>query len=109
MYRTHDIRMNRIAGCGPGYAKIRNLNLALGRNHNILRLDIPIDNIIVMYEMVTGRVPFDGDTTVAISIQHLQAENLLPPRRRHLPHMLLPAACACLAPASAPACLDSFG
>ena len=29
---------------------------------------------IVMYEMVTGRVPFDGDTTVAIAIQHLQAE-----------------------------------
>ncbi len=29
---------------------------------------------IVMYEMVTGRVPFDGDTTVAIAIQHLQEE-----------------------------------
>ena len=24
---------------------------------------------IVMYEMVTGRVPFDGDTTVAVAIQ----------------------------------------
>ncbi len=29
---------------------------------------------IVMYEMVTGRVPFDGDTTVAVAIQHLQEE-----------------------------------
>lgn len=27
---------------------------------------------IVMFEMVTGRVPFDGDTTVAVAIQHLQ-------------------------------------
>lgn len=33
---------------------------------------------IVMYEMVTGRVPFDGDTTVAIAIQHLQ-EEMTPP------------------------------
>lgn len=29
---------------------------------------------ITMYEMVTGRVPFDGDTTVAIAIKHLQEE-----------------------------------
>ncbi len=29
---------------------------------------------IVMYEMVTGRVPFDGETTVAVAIQHLQEE-----------------------------------
>lgn len=29
---------------------------------------------IVMYEMVTGRVPFDGDTTVSVAIQHLQEE-----------------------------------
>lgn len=29
---------------------------------------------IVMYEMVTGHVPFDGDTTVAIAIRHLQEE-----------------------------------
>ena len=33
---------------------------------------------IVIYEMCTGRVPFDGDTTVAIAIQHLQAE-MTPP------------------------------
>ncbi len=29
---------------------------------------------ITMYEMVTGKVPFDGDTTVAIAIKHLQEE-----------------------------------
>ncbi len=33
---------------------------------------------IVMYEMVTGRVPFDGDTTVAVAIQHLQEEMVSP-------------------------------
>ena len=33
---------------------------------------------ITMYEMVTGRVPFDGDTTVAIAIKHLQ-EEIIPP------------------------------
>lgn len=33
---------------------------------------------IVMYEMCTGRVPYDGDTTVAIAIQHLQSE-MTPP------------------------------
>ena len=29
---------------------------------------------IVMFEMVTGRVPFDGETTVAVALQHLQEE-----------------------------------
>lgn len=33
---------------------------------------------IVMYEMVTGRVPYDGDTTVSIAIQHLQEEMTAP-------------------------------
>ena len=33
---------------------------------------------IVMYEMITGRVPFDGDTTVAVAIQHLQEEIVKP-------------------------------
>ncbi len=33
---------------------------------------------IVMYEMVTGRVPFDGESTVAIAIQHLQEEMIVP-------------------------------
>lgn len=33
---------------------------------------------IVMFEMITGRVPFDGDTTVAVAIQHLQEEMAMP-------------------------------
>ncbi|MCD7922950.1 MAG: Stk1 family PASTA domain-containing Ser/Thr kinase [Clostridiales bacterium] len=33
---------------------------------------------IVMYEMVTGRVPFDGDSTVAVAIKHLQDEMVSP-------------------------------
>ena len=35
---------------------------------------------ITLYEMVTGRVPFDGETTVAIAIKHLQDE-LEPPTK----------------------------
>lgn len=33
---------------------------------------------IVMYEMVTGKVPFDGDTPVAVAIQHIQSQ-MTPP------------------------------
>ncbi len=33
---------------------------------------------IVMYEMVTGRVPFDGESAVAVAIQHLQEEMVVP-------------------------------
>lgn len=33
---------------------------------------------ITMYEMVTGRVPFDGESTVTIAIKHLQ-EEITPP------------------------------
>lgn len=33
---------------------------------------------ITMYEMITGRLPFDGDTTVAIALKHLQ-EEITPP------------------------------
>lgn len=33
---------------------------------------------VVMYEMVTGRVPFDGETTVAVALQHLQEEMVAP-------------------------------
>ena len=35
---------------------------------------------ITMYEMVTSRVPYDGDTTVAVAIKHLQ-EEMVPPSR----------------------------
>lgn len=34
---------------------------------------------ITMYEMLTGRVPFDGDSTVEVALKHLQ-EELISPR-----------------------------
>lgn len=33
---------------------------------------------ITMYEMITGELPFDGDSTVSIALKHLQ-EDILPP------------------------------
>lgn len=33
---------------------------------------------ITMYEMVTGHVPFDGDSTVSVAIKHLQEEIVSP-------------------------------
>lgn len=33
---------------------------------------------IVLYEMATGRVPFDAETTVSVAIKHLQ-EDMIPP------------------------------
>lgn len=35
---------------------------------------------ITMYEMLTGRVPFNGDSTVAVALKHLQ-EEMVPPSR----------------------------
>ena len=40
---------------------------------------------IVMYEMVTGRVPFDGDSTVTVAIQHLQDE--MDPPSKYAPNL----------------------
>ena len=34
---------------------------------------------ITMYEMLTGKVPFDGDSTVEVALKHLQ-EEIVPPR-----------------------------
>ncbi len=33
---------------------------------------------ISMYEMITGKLPFDGDSTVSIALKHLQEDILLP-------------------------------
>lgn len=33
---------------------------------------------VVMYEMLTGRPPFDGDTPVSVAIQHINAKAALP-------------------------------
>ncbi|NLY09909.1 MAG: Stk1 family PASTA domain-containing Ser/Thr kinase [Tissierellia bacterium] len=35
---------------------------------------------IVLYEMVTGQLPFDGDTPVAVGVKHIQGE-FLPPSK----------------------------
>ncbi|MCI7813459.1 MAG: Stk1 family PASTA domain-containing Ser/Thr kinase [Robinsoniella sp.] len=40
---------------------------------------------ITMYEMLTGHVPFDGDTTVSIAIKHLQEEMRSP--REYVPDL----------------------
>lgn len=40
---------------------------------------------ISMYEMLAGTVPFDGDSTVAIAIKHLQEE--LPSPRKYVPDL----------------------
>ena len=40
---------------------------------------------ITLFEMVTGRVPFDGETTVAIAIKHIQEE--MPTPRIYVPEI----------------------
>jgi len=40
---------------------------------------------ITLYEMLTGRVPFEGDTTVAIALQHIQDEIFSP--RQYVPEI----------------------
>lgn len=35
---------------------------------------------VTMYEMVTGRVPFEGETNVAVALMHIQSE-ITPPRQ----------------------------
>lgn len=34
---------------------------------------------IVMYEMITGRVPFEGDSPISVALKHIQ-EEIVPPR-----------------------------
>lgn len=40
---------------------------------------------ITLYEMLTGRVPFEGDTTVVIALQHIQDEIVSP--RQYVPEI----------------------
>jgi len=37
---------------------------------------------IVLYEMLTGKVPFDGDTAVAVAVKHMN-EPMIPPSRHN--------------------------
>ena len=34
---------------------------------------------VVLYEMLTGRLPFDGDSPVSVAIQHINAKPIAPP------------------------------
>lgn len=44
---------------------------------------------VVLYEMVTGRVPFDGETAVAVAVKHLQEKMVAPSRYcEELPYSL---------------------
>lgn len=40
---------------------------------------------VTMYEMLTGRVPFDGDSTVEVALKHLQEEIISP--REYIPDL----------------------
>ncbi len=33
---------------------------------------------VVLYEMVTGKLPFDGDTAIAVAMQHIEKEPVMP-------------------------------
>lgn len=40
---------------------------------------------IMLFEMLTGRVPFEGDTTVAVALQHIQDDMVSP--RKYVPEI----------------------
>lgn len=95
-----DIKPQNILISTEGKAKVTDFGIARAVSNNTISADVMgsvhyaspeqvrngfVDNKsdiyslgIVMYEMVTGRVPFDGETTVAIAIQHLQEEMTAP-------------------------------
>src|SRR5690606_12381591 len=44
---------------------------------------------VVLYEMLTGRLPFTGDTPISVALKHIQEPPVPPSRwRRHLPPRL---------------------
>ncbi len=44
----------------------------------MIREVISIQLVLLLFEMVTGQVPFDGETTVEVAMKHLQQE-ITPP------------------------------
>lgn len=95
-----DIKPQNIIISTEGKVKVTDFGIARAANNNTIHSDVMgsvhyaspeqarngyVSNKsdiyslgIVMYEMVTGRVPFDGDSTVAVAIQHLQDEMVAP-------------------------------
>lgn len=95
-----DIKPQNILISTEGKAKVTDFGIARAVSNNTISADVMgsvhyaspeqarngfVDNRsdiyslgIVMYEMVTGRVPFDGETTVAVALGHLQEEMVAP-------------------------------
>ena len=48
--------------------------------YSAMKRAIFIPSVLHLFEMLTGRVPFNGDTTVAIAIKHIQEDLCLHPR-----------------------------
>ena len=58
--RPHDIGCDRVAGGGLGDAEVRHLDLALLGNNDILRFDIPVDDVVAVGCRQSHR-DLDGD------------------------------------------------
>src|SRR5690606_26463324 len=43
---------------------------------------------VVLYEMLTGRLPFTGDTPIAVALKHIQEPPVPPSRWRRIPPRL---------------------
>ena len=48
MNRSHSRGTERLSGCGAGNPEIRNLHLSIPRDYDILRLDIPVNDSLLM-------------------------------------------------------------
>ena len=61
MHRTHNIGGNGITAYSLGNTEVGNLNLTVLANHNILRLDIPVNDMVVVSRFNTHGY-LDGNT-----------------------------------------------